>query len=252
VAPWGWTWIDDQTWGFAPSHYGRWTRIGERWAWVPGSVAAHPVYAPAVVAFLGTPGIGLSFADGAAVGWFPLAPGEAYWPSYTRDLNYVRSLNLGNVPDIETIRLQADGEPPLEVFNGDFSNRQFASVVPRPVFLNRRPVASALVALPEQRLQNAPVLMGSPQIAPASPQRVARAATTAVNAPASKVAVRVPRKSGARSIRNTSMQSSGRGQPIIIRGAHSHAPSYAGLSQGRQMIIVRVAHGGGAGKGARH
>jgi hypothetical protein len=36
ISPWGWTWIDDAPWGFAPFHYGRWTMIGQRWAWVPG------------------------------------------------------------------------------------------------------------------------------------------------------------------------------------------------------------------------
>ena len=25
--PWGWTWVDDQPWGFAPSHYGRWVNM---------------------------------------------------------------------------------------------------------------------------------------------------------------------------------------------------------------------------------
>ena len=24
VAPWGWTWVEDEAWGFAPFHYGRW------------------------------------------------------------------------------------------------------------------------------------------------------------------------------------------------------------------------------------
>src|SRR5262249_51787258 len=24
VPPWGWTWVDDAPWGFAPFHYGRW------------------------------------------------------------------------------------------------------------------------------------------------------------------------------------------------------------------------------------
>jgi hypothetical protein len=79
VAPWGWSWIDDMAWGFAPSHYGRWASIpegdrsdpslpvpeagppglaarGERWGWVPGSRVADPVYSPALVAFLGTAG----------------------------------------------------------------------------------------------------------------------------------------------------------------------------------------------------
>ncbi|MGO8013232.1 DUF6600 domain-containing protein, partial [Rhizobium ruizarguesonis] len=35
VAPWGWTWIDDAPWGFAPSHYGRWAYLRHRWYWVP-------------------------------------------------------------------------------------------------------------------------------------------------------------------------------------------------------------------------
>ena len=56
VAPWGWTWIDDAAWGFAPFHYGRWSLIGGRWGWVPGPVAVHPVYAPALVAFVGGAG----------------------------------------------------------------------------------------------------------------------------------------------------------------------------------------------------
>jgi hypothetical protein len=193
----------------------------------------------------------LSSQEGAAVAWFPLAPGEAYWPSYTRDVNYVRSLNLGNVQNVETIGMQADGEPPLEVFNGDFANRQLASVVPRSVFINGRPVAPARFTLPAQRLQNAPVLMGSPQIAPASAQPVARAAPT--TAPVSRVAVRLSQKGGAKPIRTASLQPRGHGQPVIIRGAHLHAPSYAGQPRLRQLIVLRVAHNprGGAGKGAR-
>ncbi len=174
IAPWGWTWIDNQPWGFVTSHYGRWAFVDEHWGWVPGTFGARPVYAPAVVAFLGTAGVGLSVADstGPAVGWFPLAPGEVYWPSYTRDLDYVRNLNLGNIADVSGIQLDANGDPPLEVFGKHFANRRFAGVVPRPVFRNGGAVAPALLSLPEQRLQNAPVLMGSPQIGPAE-QRVA-------------------------------------------------------------------------------
>jgi hypothetical protein len=245
MAPWGWTWIDDQNWGFAPSHYGRWALIDEHWAWVPGSFVARPLYAPAVVAFLGTPGVGLSFEDGAAVGWFPLAPGEAYWPTYTRDVNYVRRLNLGNVRDVETIAMQADGEPPLEVFNGEFANRQYATVVPRPVFINGRLVAPALVTLPERRLQNAPVLMGSPQIAPASALRVAGAATTTVrkSMPVNHIAIGGSKRAlGAKSIHTAAGRVSSHGQPTILRGAHLRAPSFAGPSRTRHLIVLRVAH----------
>jgi hypothetical protein len=252
TAPWGWTWIDDRPWGFAPSHYGRWALIDQHWAWVPGSFVAHPLFAPAIVAFLGTPGIGLSSEDGAAVAWFPLAPGEAYWPGYARDVDYVRRLNQGNIPDIETIRMPASGEPPLELFHEDFANRLFSTVVPRSVFINGRPVAPARVPLPEQRLQNAPVLMGSPQIAPPSAQPAARFA--AAKAPASQVTVRLSRKGSPKLIRSVSIKPRGREQPVILRGAHLHAPSFAGPARGGQAMVVRIAHNphAAAGKGARH
>ena len=172
IAPWGWSWIDDHPWGFAPSHYGRWAMINEHWAWVPGGYVERPLYAPAIVAFLGTPGVGLSSEDGATVAWFPLAPNEPYWPSYTRDVNYVRSLNFGNVQDIDAIGLRVDSEPPLELFRMHFVNREFATVIPRSDFINGRAAAPARLTLPEQRLQNAPVLMAAPQIAPALPQNV--------------------------------------------------------------------------------
>lgn len=252
VAPWGWTWIDDQRWGFAPSHYGRWVLIHEHWAWAPGSFVERPVYAPAVVAFLGTPGIGLSSEEGATIAWFPLAPGEAYWPSGNQDIEYVRRLNRGNIRDIDMIKPPADSEMPLESFHIDFANRRFATIVPRSVFINARPVAPARITLPERRLQNAPVLMASPQVAPVSTQRVARVAT-AIGSPPAHATIRLSRKSGGRPVRTVSIQQRSHAQPVLIRTAHLHAPSYAGQSgqsRGRQAIVLRVAHGSGA-KGLR-
>ena len=86
VAPWGWTWIDNAPWGFAPFHYGRWLQIDGRWGWTPGeaAVAGPPVYAPALVAFIG---IGAGVALGAAlasgsIGWVPLGPREPFRPWY--------------------------------------------------------------------------------------------------------------------------------------------------------------------------
>ncbi len=55
VQPWGWTWVDDAPWGFAPFHYGRWISWRSRWAWCPGQYVARPVYAPALVAWIGGP-----------------------------------------------------------------------------------------------------------------------------------------------------------------------------------------------------
>lgn len=100
VQPWGWTWIDDQSWGFAPFHYGRWARINDRWGWIPGRPSAEPVYAPALVAFVGGHGWNISLGVGEsaeAVGWVPLAPDEIYRPSYQVSQTYVRQVNITNV-----------------------------------------------------------------------------------------------------------------------------------------------------------
>lgn len=99
IAPWGWTWIDDEPWGFAPFHYGRWAQRGARWLWVPGAMTARPVYAPALVGFVGgsAGGVNFSLAVGGAaqagVAWFPLAPGEAWHPSYRASPAYVHNVN---------------------------------------------------------------------------------------------------------------------------------------------------------------
>ena len=98
VDPWGWTWVDDAPWGFAPFHYGRWTQIGPRWAWVPGPIVRRPVYAPALVGFVGgTSGgasWGISLGSGSpGAAWFPLAPGEYWEPSYRASQRYRHALN---------------------------------------------------------------------------------------------------------------------------------------------------------------
>ena len=105
VAPWGWTWIGHEPWGFAPFHYGRWVRIHGAWAWVPGTRVARPVYAPALVAWVGTPGVGISVSVGTAppVGWFPLAPREVFVPFYRSSHNHVRYVNAPHVPHIQNV-----------------------------------------------------------------------------------------------------------------------------------------------------
>jgi hypothetical protein len=53
VSGWGWAWIDNAPWGFAPYHYGSWVTIGNRWSWVPGPRHGRPVGRP-----IGSPGVG--------------------------------------------------------------------------------------------------------------------------------------------------------------------------------------------------
>ncbi|WP_420992925.1 DUF6600 domain-containing protein [Cupriavidus sp. 30B13] len=87
VAPWGWTWCDDAPWGFAPFHYGRWARIGDRWGWMPGPRTARPVYAPALVGFVG------GGRGGPGVAWYPLGPRESYRPAYGASAAYIGRIN---------------------------------------------------------------------------------------------------------------------------------------------------------------
>jgi FecR protein len=90
IAPWGWTWVDNLPWGFAPYHYGRWAFIRGVWGWLPGSPRIRPVYAPALVAFVG-------IRAGGPVGWFPLGPHEVYNPWYRASRNYYTGVNVANI-----------------------------------------------------------------------------------------------------------------------------------------------------------
>jgi hypothetical protein len=173
VEPWGWTWVDDAPWGFAPSHYGRWAFIGERWCWVPGSFVPSPVYAPALVGFLGGAGLGLyvSGAVGPQVGWFPLAPGEIYWPGYPADPSYIRAINRADVANIDGIQFPVTGLPAL-VTNAQLANRRFAMVVPQHVFASAGKVDPAALRLPAAALEHAPTTIRSPQIRPMRAQPV--------------------------------------------------------------------------------
>ena len=98
VEPWGWTWVDDAPWGFAPFHYGRWFNDGGRWGWIPGPVGVRPVYAPALVAWVGGPSFGVSIGigGGGGVGWFPLGWHDPYIPSYHVSPAYARNVNISN------------------------------------------------------------------------------------------------------------------------------------------------------------
>lgn len=107
ISPWGWTWVDDAPWGFAPFHYGRWTRYRDRWCWVPGSYVQRPVYAPALVAWVGGPQLSVSINIGShpspVLGWFPLGPREVYMPGYQVSHGYIRSINHNHVNDVVVI-----------------------------------------------------------------------------------------------------------------------------------------------------
>ncbi|HEV2677889.1 MAG TPA: DUF6600 domain-containing protein, partial [Aliidongia sp.] len=155
VAPWGWTWVDDEPWGFAPFHYGRWTQFDGRWGWVPGTVVERPVYAPAMVAFVGgepgprpgvgiAVGIGIGVGIGAAIGWVPLGPGEVYRPPYRVSERYIRNVNVTNVSRTEINNITVNKT--VNVTNVTYANQRAVTVVNHDAFVNARPVRQA--ALP--------------------------------------------------------------------------------------------------------
>ena len=148
VQPWGWTWVDDAPWGFAPFHYGRWVNYRDTWCWAPGTYVARPVYAPALVAWIGGPRVGVSLSIGGGgppVGWFPLAPHEVYVPSYRASPGYVRNVNFTHVTNVTIINNVVNNT------NGaadhrEFMNRRFpnaVTVVPSNVFTGRQQVGPA-------------------------------------------------------------------------------------------------------------
>ncbi len=99
VAPWGWTWVDDAPWGFAPFHYGRWVNWGGYWGWAPGPYWVRPWYAPAMVGWFGGPrfGVGFGFGIGFGVGWAPLGWGEPFFPWWGGcSRGYFNHINISN------------------------------------------------------------------------------------------------------------------------------------------------------------
>ena len=100
--PWGWVWVEDEPWGYAPFHYGRWVSYRGRWGWVPGPREQHPVWSPALVVFAG----GIQVGGVGVSAWFPLGPGEAYRPWYKCSPRYVDRVNISNIHESRVVHVQ--------------------------------------------------------------------------------------------------------------------------------------------------
>jgi hypothetical protein len=126
LAPWGWTWVDNAPWGYAPSHYGRWVMVGRRWCWAPGRPAGRPVWAPALVGWVG--GNGGGPRPGPGLGWYPLTPRDRFVPTYRVSNDYERRVTWTH-----------NGKPftPRNDWNGP---RDGLTVLPREQFEGRRNV----------------------------------------------------------------------------------------------------------------
>jgi hypothetical protein len=185
VAPWGWTWVDAEPWGFAPFHYGRWAFVGGSWGWVPGPLVVRPVYAPALVGFVGGGGFGVSVAFGgglAGVGWFPLGPHDVFVPAYHVSPRYFTNINVTNTrvvraTDVTSVYTNVYVNHNTNVVNNyTYARNQVAvTAVSRDTFVNARPVAGATVRVSAEQIQGARVVDN----APLAPTRASYVSATA-------------------------------------------------------------------------
>jgi len=166
IDPWGWTWVDNSPWGFAPFHYGRWAYVGSRWGWVPGPRNVRPIYAPALVAFVGGNnfGVSISVGGGGPVGWFPLGPRDVYVPWYRGSRNYFNNINVRNTTIINNTYITnvyndySRGRP-VSNFNYAYRNNESAfTAVPRDAFVNSRAVNVARMQVNQTQLARGDVL----------------------------------------------------------------------------------------------
>jgi hypothetical protein len=182
VAPWGWTWIDDAPWGFAPFHYGRWAYASGVWLWVPGRIVERPVYAPALVAFVGGPRfiLSVSVGGGGGVAWFPLGPGEVYRPAYHVSEVYVRNVNVTHV-NVTNINVTN-----VNVTNVRYVNQNVqgaVTAVPQQAFVSARPVGQVATVVPARDAAQAQVVGTTAAVAP-RPESVVRRPAGGAGAPA--------------------------------------------------------------------
>src|ERR1700674_517838 len=170
IAPWGYTWVDDSSWGYAPFHYGRWVTVGGRWGWVAGPVEVQAVYAPALVVFIGGGGgrgVGIGVGFGGNVGWFPLGPREVFVPSYHVSREYVNRVNISNttvntatVTNVYNTTIINNRTTNTTITNVTYANRNVqgaVTVVPQHAFASAQPVARAAVKVDARQIAAAPV-----------------------------------------------------------------------------------------------
>jgi hypothetical protein len=254
VSPWGWTWIDNARWGFAPFHYGRWTHIEGRWGWLPGGGApyvpgSYPIYSPALVSFVGVGAVGLGFSldigvGGYAPAWIPLGPREPYYPWYhTREGYFGRINSFYGVPRdiinrgptyINTVNFHQ---------NNFFANRAAATVISTSAFARGQSVMSAGHPLPERAFADARPIGGRLAVRPTAftpnlPPEAARRFDVPVPAHPLHVAAGpriVPITPGARAVpelRRAAMPQNVHGIPAVAHPGEAARPGVPALHPG--------------------
>ena len=200
ISPWGWTWVDDAPWGFAPFHYGRWVTVAGVWGWVPcapravvGVAYVRPVYAPALVAWVGGPhfsvGIGIGGGGGVGVAWFPLGPREVFVPSYHVSRTYVTNVNVSNTTVNNTV---VNNYYNNVVVNKNVTNIKYVNqTAPNGVtatsqqnFTSAQPVGRNMIKVDQREVASAQVRPTTPTVAPQQRSVLGAGAAGAARPPA--------------------------------------------------------------------
>jgi hypothetical protein len=241
IAPWGYTWVEDEAWGFAPFHYGRWVTVGGVWGWVPapapvvGVVYVRPVYAPALVAWVGGPHFGI--AVGANVGWFPLGPREVYMPSYPVSRAYVTNINVTNTR-VETTVVNnyyttVVVNKQVNVTNVTYVNQRVNGAVTATSgasFTSGQSVSRNVVRVDQRDVVSAQVNAGAPAIAPTRQSVMGSGAVARVRPPAAfanraVVAKTTPPPAPAAFERQQAAIQANGGRPIAVAQYHQLQPA---------------------------
>jgi hypothetical protein len=200
ISPWGYTWVEDEPWGFAPFHYGRWVVVGGAWGWVPcrpavvGVVYARPVYAPALVAWVGGGGFAVGVGvGGGAVGWFPLGPREVYVPSYHVSRTYVNNVNITNTTVNTTV---VNNYYNTVVVNKNVTNVRYVNqaapgavtATSQQTFTSGQSVHNNIVRVDERQVASAPVAVSAPTAPPTRQSVLGAGRPGAARPPAAVVA----------------------------------------------------------------
>jgi len=226
VSPWGWTWVDDEPWGYAPFHYGRWVYASGYWGWAPGPVYVRPFYVPALVAWFGGPGWGVSlgFGGGGGYGWCPLGWGEPFYPWYGGSRYYFRNVNIRNTRIVNINNYY--GHPPDRFGHGSprYANMRapggFTAVSSRTL-ANGAPVRGTAIRVSGRQLANAP--MGRVNVAPTR---------TAILGPgAGRAAAVPPSRSGMRPTVSRASASAAFGRGGNQKGGFNNQKPFAGRTE---------------------
>ncbi|MEO8812540.1 MAG: DUF6600 domain-containing protein [Caulobacteraceae bacterium] len=237
VEPWGYTWIDDQSWGFAPFHYGRWAQIDNRWAWIPGRATSRPVYAPALVAFIG--GENWDFGGaGGAVGWVPLAPEEVYRPSYRVSDTYLRQVNVTNIRNTTVVNtLTVNNTLVSKVAVNSYRNVASATVVKAATFSGAGPVQRAVLSATPAVLARAPALAAASRPAPSAQARSGAPVAVAGRRATTVAAARPPERIAAVRAAVVAPPTAPNKPPVIV-GARIAPPAPRSAGPARPVLVA--------------